>query len=95
MTTLTDISTSLKVRDILMPEPSDHTFQLQDLRLRVLDGEELSAEEMLIVVNDIRKDRRKAAAATKAVGSARGKKTATVAVPMSIENLQDILDQEV
>lgn len=95
MTTLPEITTAIKIRDILMPEPSDHTFQLQDLRLRVLDGEELSAEEMLIVVNDIRKDRRKAAAATKAVGARASKKTTTVAVPISVENLQDILDQEV
>ena len=40
-----------------------HDILMNDLRIRVLEGEDLTAEEMLLIVNEIRQGRRSAARA--------------------------------
>jgi hypothetical protein len=57
------------------------------LRMRVLEGEEISAVEMLYICNQIRQGRRTAAAKEKA--SPRAK-----AAPRKAEVLTDLLDQD-
>lgn len=66
----------------------DHQQLVRDLRLRVLNGDEISAEEMLQIVNDIRVGRRAAAPAERAPKAAKRSKSA--APP---EDLTAILDQ--
>lgn len=60
-----------------------------DLRLRVLAGEDISAEEMLLIVNDIRAGRR-AAARPEKVTAARSRKLPAT----TVEDLRSIVDQE-
>lgn len=64
----------------------NHEDQANILRLRVLDGEDLSAEEMLYICNQIRQGRRTAEPAPK---STRARKVAAVPTP---EVLTDLLD---
>jgi hypothetical protein len=63
----------------------------QELRLRVLEGEEVEADEMLLIVNDIRRDRRAAARAVPTTKSSRAK---TESRPVTTEDLRAILDQD-
>ncbi len=71
-----------------------HGDQLtNDLRLRVLEGEEIDAEEMLLIVTDIRGDRRSAARATPASGSSRTR-AKPESRPITTADLKAILDQD-
>lgn len=54
---------------------------MQDLRNRILSGEDVEAEEMLLIIEDLRKDRRSAE------GSGKKKKTQTVAADISLNTL--------
>jgi hypothetical protein len=65
---------------------TSHEDRSSMLRLRVLNGEDLTAEEMLYEVNKIREGRRTAEPRAKA--PARVKKT-----PAPKEDLTDLLDQ--
>jgi hypothetical protein len=60
-----------------------------DLRLRVLNKEDISAEEMLLIVNDIRQSRRSAARAETAPTRTRAAKT-----PAAPVDLRSLLDQD-
>lgn len=81
----------IKSADAATAPPEDLSMNHEDrsniLRLRVLDGEDLTAEEMLYECNKIREGRR-SAAPTKTKSSPRGSQK-----PPSIESLLDILDQ--
>lgn len=71
----------------------DHRQIVHDLRMRVLDGEDITAEEMLLIVDQIRAGRRSAGApASKAAKAAKGKKAATPKAPV---DLGSIMDQEI
>lgn len=77
----------------------DHQLKVNDLRMRVLEGIDIPAHEMLLIVNDIRRGRRTAArisADGAAARSSKGRKgsSKTVEVPMTKENLLAILDEE-
>jgi hypothetical protein len=93
--TLNSIQVAGRTRDLLLSfEPRYHLTgeQLtQELRLRVLEGEEIDAEEMLLIVNDIRRDRRAAARAPAATPVRRSR---TEARPVTTEDLRAILDQD-
>lgn len=66
---------------------------LNDLRLAILEGYDPTPEEMLLIVNDARRDRRRAAArATAAPATIRKKKTEQV--PITKERLLAILNEE-
>lgn len=91
MSTLHDIAQATHTRDLLCNRSYLHGDQLtNDLRIRVLEGEEISAEEMLLIVNDIRKDRRAAARTT----APAVRRTKTEARPVTTEDLRAILDQD-
>lgn len=64
----------------------------QDLRLRILDGEDVSAADMLIIVNEIRQERR--AAARPEATKGRRAAPAGSRVPTDVEDLRALLDQE-
>lgn len=68
----------------------DHEDLSNVLRMRVMDGQDLSAEEMLYEVNRIRQGRRSAA---KGSPVSRAKAGAKLSAPP--ENLLDILDQDI
>jgi hypothetical protein len=93
--TLNSIQVAGRTRDLLLSsEPRYHLTgeQLtQELRLRVLEGEEIDAEEMLLIVNDIRRDRRAAARATSTPVTRR---TKVEARSVTTEDLRAILDQD-
>jgi len=91
---LNSIEVAGRIRDLLLNQDRRYltSDQLtQDLRLRVLEGEEIDAEEMLLIVNDIRRDRR-AAARTPAATPVR--RSRTEARPVTTEDLRAILDQD-
>lgn len=75
-------------------EAPDHRQLVHDLRLRVLSGEDIAPEEFLLIVDDIRRGRRAAAAPAK---SARGKsaKGSKATAPSAPVNLDSIMDQEI
>ena len=79
----------------------DHREIVHDLRMRVLAGEDVSAHEMLLIVEDIRRGRRSAGAPARAKGAGKGRasgktgakgKSAPSAPPA---DLSGILDQEI
>jgi hypothetical protein len=71
------------------PVMDNHEFLVNDLRNRIDEGEDISAEEMLVIVNSIRRGRR--AAAPAAQKAARTKRTAGAA--SAPEDLTSLLDQ--
>ena len=75
--------------EALMGEPMDHEDRSNVLRMRIMDGQDLTAEEMLYEVNRIRQDRRSAGPAGKPSAK---RKAPTAQAP---ENLLDILDQDI
>jgi hypothetical protein len=77
--------TLLAMRGSSIPAP----LLTNDLRLRVLAKEEISAEEMLLIVNDIRQGRR-SAARTEGPPTTRR----TKARPGPLEDLRSLLDQD-
>lgn len=65
---------------------------VNDLRIRVLEGEDISPDEMLMIVNDIRQSRRSAARAAPAPSARR---TKAADKPITTEDLRTILDQDI
>jgi hypothetical protein len=74
------------LRHSLSPD-EDVNMEHQDLsnilRIRVLEGEDITADEMLFICNQIRQGRRSAAPTA----------TSTRKRPVASENLTDLLDQ--
>lgn len=71
----------------------DHRTLVHDLRMRVLDGEDIHAEEMFLLIDQIRQGRRSAGAPPSRAkkGSKAAKGTKAAAAPV---DLNSILDQE-
>lgn len=89
---LHQIEQATQVRDLLHNQGRLAGAQLtNDLRLRVLEGEDLEADEMLLIVNDIRRDRR---AAARPPTASPVRRTKTEARPVTAEDLRAILEQE-
>lgn len=70
-----------------------------DLRLRVLNKEDITAEEMLLIVQDIRQGRRNAARPDTSTKGRRAKSSTAPAEPEDLNILRDqlkasVLDQE-
>ena len=80
-------------RDDSPPTTPDHKQLTHDLRMRVLAGEDIQAEEMLLIVEDIRRGRR--TAATLAGRPKKGAKLGGRAAPLPPADLNSILDAEI
>ncbi len=79
---------------VLLNQGRLHGDQLtNDLRLRVLEGEEVDPEEMLLIVNEIRGDRRAAARAASSPTST-GRRAKPESRPITTADLKAILDQD-
>ncbi len=96
MTNFSDIKAAKQLSDTLaMSDNRDGRMLSNDLRIRVLDGFDPEPSEMLLIVNEIRQHRRSAARAVSAGSTASRRKAQTAEVPMTVENLRAILDEEV
>ena len=62
-----------------------------DLRIRVLEGEDITAEEMLLIVNEIRQGRR---AAVRSPAATKPARQSTTKPNWSTEDLKAILNQD-
>lgn len=83
---------------LLMPHtPGDYQMISNDLRLRVLEGEDIDAVEMLSIVEEIRQGRRAAARATTATSGSsprRSRSNTTNHQAVTPEDLHSLLDQQ-
>lgn len=89
--TLDRIAVAGRVANTMAAIATPHDILTNDLRIRVLEGEDISAEEMLLIVNEIRQGRRAAARPAAATGRA---KKAPATSDWSTEDLRSILDQD-
>jgi hypothetical protein len=91
--TIVSVMLTQSIAEILtgekLPVP-DHEDLSNDLRLRVMEGEDISAEEMLYISNQIRQGRRTAAPTTRKTPAA--SRTKIAATP---EDLSSIMDQDI
>lgn len=91
--TLDRIAVSGRVLNTMRGSAPPHDLLTNDLRIRVLEGEDLTAEEMLFIVNEIRQGRRTAARPTAAPSAGRAKRAPPPTSTLK-EDLRAILDQD-